>query len=190
MWIFWDSFKALVVSHVSRIPYVGDIGILQDTGTVLVALLAGYMLVILTISVATSLFGEKIIVSLAKKRYPSISIEARGKFHKSLYYTFKASAIFVLLFLLLLPALFVPILGQIVALLLWAILLKEPTLYDVSSALGREHGDFGGARAWMAALLAASFNYIPFLNIFAPVFAQILFMHYLLDKEDRARRSR
>jgi uncharacterized protein involved in cysteine biosynthesis len=33
------------------------------------------------------------------------------------------------------------------------------------------------------AMIAALFNYIPLVNIFAPVFAQILFLHHILGKE-------
>jgi uncharacterized protein involved in cysteine biosynthesis len=33
------------------------------------------------------------------------------------------------------------------------------------------------------AMIAAGFNYIPVVNIFAPVFAQILFLHHILGQE-------
>ena len=33
------------------------------------------------------------------------------------------------------------------------------------------------------AMLASLFNYVPLVNIFAPVFAQILFLHHILAEE-------
>jgi len=33
-------------------------------------------------------------------------------------------------------------------------------------------------------MIASLFNYIPILNAFAPVFAQILFLHHILGKEE------
>jgi len=33
-------------------------------------------------------------------------------------------------------------------------------------------------------MIASLFNYIPVMNIFAPVFAQILFLHHLVGKEE------
>ena len=33
-------------------------------------------------------------------------------------------------------------------------------------------------------MMAAGFNYIPVLNIFSAVFAQILFLHHILEKKE------
>ena len=33
------------------------------------------------------------------------------------------------------------------------------------------------------AMIASLFNYIPVMNAFAPIFAQILFLHHILGKE-------
>jgi uncharacterized protein involved in cysteine biosynthesis len=95
----------------------------------------------------------------------------------------------VILFLLTFPLLFVPVLGQIVMLWLWSVLLKEPTLYDVGSLFVKDEKVLleRASKARIAALVAALFNYLPIVNIFAPLFAQILFMHYLLSDADRLR---
>ena len=38
-------------------------------------------------------------------------------------------------------------------------------------------------KSTLIAMIASLFNYVPVLNIFAPVFAQILFLHHILGKE-------
>jgi len=100
----------------------------------------------------------------------------------SLFISLKSSFVFMLLFLLFLPLLFVPILGQIIMLYLWSILIKEATIYDVGTLfidnkdILKEKKDTSRTLAMIASIL----NYIPILNLFAPIFSQILFLHYIL----------
>jgi uncharacterized protein involved in cysteine biosynthesis len=70
---------------------------------------------------------------------------------------------------------------------LWSILLREPTVYDVGSLFISDPAELRrqSKKARLIALVAALFNYIPLLNIFAPVFAQILFLHHLLGKQGK-----
>jgi len=184
-WIFWDSFSHLLASLVAHIPFIGSWGIVQSASSFLGALFVAYGLIIVVISILTSLYSPKLLLKLAKKEY---GIEGRdnSKVSKSLYYNIKASLIFLLLLILFLPLLFIPILGQIIMLILWAILLKEPTFYDVSSLFVENEKDYKEDKSiWIIAIIASLFNYIPILNIFAPIFAQIMFMHWLLTKAHR-----
>ena len=73
-------------------------------------------------------------------------------------------------------------LGQIAMLYLWSVLIKEPTVYDVGSLFIKDrriHKE-KSKKARTIALIASLFNYIPIVNIFAPIFAQILFLHHVL----------
>jgi hypothetical protein len=69
---------------------------------------------------------------------------------------------------------------------LWGILIKEPTAYDVSSLFADSTSAFNvkSESSGILAMIASLFNYVPLLNIFAPVFAQILFLHQILGKEE------
>ncbi len=181
-WIFWDSFSHLVASMVSHIPFIGHFEFVQSSGSFLGALIVAYGLIIVAISILTSLYSPKLLLKLAKKSY-GIEGKDASKISKSLYYNIKSGIIFILLLILFLPLLFVPILGQLVMLILWAILLKNPTLYDVSSLFIEDEKDYIGQKSiWIVAIIASLFNYIPILNLFAPIFAQIMFMHWLLGK--------
>ncbi len=181
-WIFWDSFSHLVSSLVSAIPFIGSLEIVQGGSTFLASLIVAYGVVIVVISILTSLYSPKLLLKLAKKEY---GIEGRdnSKISKSIYYNLKAGALFLLLLILTLPLLFIPVVGQIVMLLLWALLIKEPTLYDVSSLFIEDEKEYIGQKSiWIVAIVASLFNYIPILNLFAPIFAQIMFMHWLLPR--------
>ena len=187
--MFWSQFEKLVASYISMIPYIGSSGWVQEGGAFMLAIVAGYTLVVLTVSIATSLLSEKLLISLARREYPSVAIAGSASIHRSIYHTVKASLLFVILFLLTFPLLFVPVLGQIVMLWLWSVLLKEPTLYDVGSLFVKDEKVLleRASKARIAALVAALFNYLPIVNIFAPLCAQILIMHFLLSDADRLR---
>ncbi len=181
-WIFWGGFSSLIVSLVSHIPFIGHFAFVQGAGSFLGALIVAYGLIIVAISILTSLYSPKLLLKLAKKNY-AIEGKDSSKISKSIFYTVKAGIIFIILLILCLPLLFIPVLGQIIMLLLWAVLLKEPTFYDVASLFGKENSNLKNSKTlWLIAIIAAAFNFIPVLNLFAPVFAQIMFMHWLLSK--------
>ncbi len=186
LWIFWDSFSTLVSSLVSHIPFIGGYEVVQSSSSFLGALIVGYGLVIALISILTSLYSPKLLIKLAKKEYPKVEANDYSKISKSIIYNIKATAIFLILLILLLPFIFIPIVGQVVMLILWAILLKEPTFYDVSSLFIKDEKRYIQDKSiWIVAIVASLFNFIPFLNIFAPIFAQIMFMHWLLSKVNK-----
>jgi uncharacterized protein involved in cysteine biosynthesis len=183
LWIFWDSFSALVEKLVSLIPFIGGFDFVQSASSYLGALIVGYGLIVALISILTSIYSPKLLIKLAKKSYPQIEANDYSKISKSIFYNIKAVAIFIVLLILFLPLIFVPILGQIIMLILWAILLKEPTFYDVSSLFIKDEKEYIGYKSiWIVALVASLFNFIPVINLFAPIFAQIMFMHWLLAK--------
>ena len=178
VWLFWGSFAHLIGAYLSWIPWKW----LQTSGITLATFGVSYMLFIIIISILTSLFSEKLLIKLAKKHYRFIEVIGTTDMTTSILITLKESAIFLFLFILAIPLLFIPIVGQITMLYLWSILIKKPTIYDVGSLFIKEKKILKekSKKARLIAIIASLFNYIPVLNIFAPIFAQILFLHYLL----------
>jgi len=185
LWSLWDSYSNFIALYIQKIPLVGSWEWVQSGGSFFIALVVAYMLIIITISAFTSLFSEPLLKKLAKKHYPAVEATGSPNVSKSVLLTLKASMIFLLVFLVSFPLLFIPVLGQIWMLWLWGILIKEPTAYDVSSLFTVQSSNFDrkSKSAGVTAMFASLFNYIPILNIFAPVFAQILFLHNILGKE-------
>jgi len=147
----------------------------------------GYLLVTVTISIATAIWGEEILRKLAHRHYPHLSTGGRGKIHRSLYYNLKANGTFLLLLLVTFPLLFVPYFGKLWLLWLWSIQLREPTVYDVGALLDFDKQrvkQYSRKSRWVS-LLASALNFIPIVNFFVPLFAQILFMHTIMEKESR-----
>ena len=147
----------------------------------------GYLLVTITISIATAIWGEEILRKLAHKHYPTLAAQGSGKIHRSLYYNLKANGIFLLLLLVTFPLLLIPYFGKIWLLWLWSIQLREPTVYDVGALLDFDKQrvkQYARKSRWVS-LLAAALNFIPIVNFFVPLFAQILFMHTIMENESR-----
>ena len=177
-WLVWDLLFEVITIYASWIPWEW----LSAFVTSLASLLIAYTLFILMVSLFTALMSEELLTRLAKKHYPSTPVTGSADIMTSLLVTVKSTAIFLGLFILLLPLLFIPVLGQIVMLYLWSILLKAPTVYDVGSLFIADKNMLKtkSRRSTLIAMIGSLFNYIPILNLFAPVFAQILFLHHLL----------
>lgn len=177
-WGLWDSLSAFITSYLSWIPWDW----LQTTGASVMTFTFSYMLFTVIIALLTSLYSEKLLISLAQKHYPNVPVVGSPSIMISLLLTLKASAVFMGLFMLLFPLIFVPILGQVVLLYFWSILLKEPTVYDVGRLFINDKATLKAKRkkTRVLAMIASLFNYIPFLNVFASVFGQILFLHHIL----------
>jgi len=67
----------------------------------------------------------------------------------------------------------------------WSILLKAPTVHDVGGLFITDKKELKAKRkkSNIIAMIASLFNYIPLLNIFAPIFSQIMFLHHILGKK-------
>jgi len=182
IWYFWGTLSSFISSYLSWIPWEW----LQTSGANVMTFGLAYMIFIVTIAVLTSLYSEKLLIKIAKKHYPSVAVVGSAKISTSIRLTLKSSVIFLILFMFFVVLLFIPIIGQIVLLYLWSILLREPTLYDVSALFINDKQTLKEKRknTRVLAMIASLFNYIPILNAFAPVFAQILFLHHVLGSEE------
>ena len=175
MWLVHGLLESLISSYLTWIPW----DFLKSTVANLGVVLTGYVLFIAAISIFTSLLSDKLLVKIAKKHYNDIEQVGEPKLLQTLWINIKATLIFLALFIVALPFLFIPILGQMVMLFLWSILIKEPTEHDVNVLFSTHK--IRSSRS--ISLIASLFNYIPLLNIFASVFAQILFLHDMMQKE-------
>ena len=178
VWSFGSFFSKFITTYLSWIPWEW----LQTTGASVATMAIAYMLFIVVISVTTSLMVEPLLIKLAKKHYPNVAVIGSPNITTSVLLSIKAAVIFLLLFLFTFPLLFIPIFGQVWMLWLWSIILKAPTAYDVSSLFISDKKIIKEKtkKSTVIAMIASLFNYVPVLNIFAPVFAQILFLHYIL----------
>ncbi len=187
LWFSWDLYEGMIAAYIQKIPFVGGWEWFQSSGAALAAVVVGYMLIIITVSILTSLFSEPLLIKLAQKHYPGQPAVGTPSVTTSVYLSIKAGIVSLLLFLFTFPLIFVPILGQVWMLWLWSILIKEPNTYDVGALFitDKQVLNMQKQKAWLTAMIASLFNYIPLLNIFAPLFGQIMFLHQILGRKEK-----
>ena len=181
LWGIKDSLNGFIVSYLSWIPWEW----LQTTGASVASIALSYMVFIMMISIVTSFMVEPLLIHLAKKHYPDVKVVGTPNISTSLVLSLKSALIFFAIFMFTFPMMFIPLLGAVYMLWLWAILLKAPTIYDVSSLFIEDKKTIKvkSKKNNILAMIAAGLNYIPILNIFSAVFAQILFLHKILGEE-------
>ncbi|SFV70497.1 Probable transmembrane protein [hydrothermal vent metagenome] len=181
-WLIGDSINSFIISYLSWIPWEW----LQSTGAKVASIAMAYMIFIIMISVVTSFLVEPLLIKLAKKHYPEVKVVGTPNITTSILLSLKSAMMMFLIFIFTFPAMFIPLVGAVYMLWLWSILLKKPTIYDVSSLFIEDKKEIQSRtkKSTMLAMIAAGFNYIPVLNIFSAVFAQILFLHHILRKEE------
>lgn len=182
LWGVKDTLNGFIVNYLSWLPWEW----LQTTGASVASIALSYMVFIMMISIVTSFMVEPLLIKLAKKHYPETKVVGTPDLTVSIFLSFKSAMIFFVIFIFTFPIMFIPLIGAIYMLWLWSILLKSPTIYDVSSLFisDKKEVKTRTKKTTLLSMIAAGFNYIPLLNIFAAVFAQILFLHHILGKKE------
>ena len=183
LWGLKDNLNSFITSYLTWLPWEW----LQTTGASVASIAISYMVFIIMISIVTSFMVEPLLIKLAKKHYPEVKVVGTPNISTSLILSLKSAMIMFIIFMFTFPVMFIPLVGAIYMLWLWSILLKKPTIYDVSSLFIADKKDVKARtkKSTMLAMIAAGFNYIPVLNIFSAVFAQILFLHHILGEEEK-----
>lgn len=182
VWLIGDSINSFITGYLSWLPWEW----LQTTGAKVASMALSYMIFIIMISIVTSFMIEPLLIKLAKKHYPEVKVVGTPNITTSLLISLKSALMMFVIFIFTFPAMFIPLVGAVYMLWLWSLLLKKPTIYDVSSLFIEDKKEIKKRtkKTTTLAMIAAAFNYIPLLSIFAAVFAQILFLHHLLKKEE------
>jgi len=179
VWLIGDSLNDVLASYLSFIPWEW----LANSGIAIAKVLIAYSVFLAINAILTSVMMEPLILKLASKHYPNLKVIGSPDIKKSVFFSIKTALIFFGLFLVSFPITFVPFIGAIWTLWLWSILIKEPTIYDISSLFKpqNEQNLITSRQSTIIAMIASSFNYIPILNTLSPIFAQIIFLHFIAN---------
>jgi len=180
VWLIGDSLNSMLTSYLSFIPWEW----LANSGVAIAKILIAYSVFLAINAILTSVMMEPLIIKLASKHYPNLKVAGSPDIKKSVWLSIKSALIFFGLFLVSFPLTFIPFLGAIWMLWLWSILIKNPTIYDINSLfkLQNEKSLVTSKQSTIIAMIASGFNYIPVLNILSPIFAQIIFLHYIAKR--------
>ncbi len=176
----WDFIDGEIKKLLTILPFDA---VSKGVGAI-VAVYIFYNLFILTLFFVIFFFAKPFLEAIKELEYAGVEIDIKEKFrYKRIF--IKDVVVFVLLFILLFPLFFIPVINIGVQLFLWTKLYHDSFLYFVCNEYCskeafekmKEHK----YKTVFIAMVAASFNFLPIINFFAPFFAVILFFHCVMQ---------
>jgi hypothetical protein len=126
-------------------------------------------------------------VEFVNSRYYHIEKNGFGSMVGSIVVALKSTALYMILFIITSPLLFVPILNFIVQIMLWMVMLKAPMYYD-SCAFYLSKEDFNTIKTKhkmelkFVTFVSSLLFLIPFLGVLLYIVQLIMFTHFSLSK--------
>ncbi len=191
---FWSDAHALASRLLPSLPWTGWEWVARWAAVfLLLAALAAATYITATMLVA--IFALPLLLRLVAQRdYPELGRHGENVFWASLGNTLAAGAIFVVGSLAMLPLLLIPGMLLVLPLLLGAWLNQRTFRFDAlaehatAAELQRIVAD--GRRAfWLAGLISAGASYLPLVNLLAPAFTALVFVHLGLGALRRLRQQ-
>jgi len=189
---FWSDAQGLMARLLPQLPWTGWDWVARWAGVfLLLAALAA--LTYITATMLVAVFALPLLIRLVAQRdFPELGRHGENVFWASLGNTVSAGAIFVAGSLAMLPLLLIP--GMLLVLpVLWAAWLNQRTFrfdalaeHATAAELGRIAGD-NRRRFWLAGLVTAGAGYLPLVNLLAPAFTALVFVHLGLSALRRLR---
>lgn len=197
---FWETFSGWIAQGLAWsgiAAWLADVRPLWIAhGVQLIVYLVVFVpLVALTALVITALFAMPALIAVvAERHFPELGRQRGGGFVGSLWNALVALALFVGLWLVTLPLWLVGV-GVIVPFVAAAYLNQRLFRYDaiaehasrdeMTQLFQRERGNW-----WLLGLLTGLLQFVPLLNLLAPVFAALAFVHFGLARIEALRRSK
>jgi len=141
-----------------------------------------YNAIIVTMIFISSSFSSKILEEIRSTyhRYDDIIEDSEIK---TLKYTLKDTAIFLVISIIAIPLLFIPVINFFVQMALWVWLVKDTFVFDSATMLMKDanKATFKEHRAALygISLVTALFNFVPVFNLFGPFFGELAMYDYV-----------
>ena len=183
--IFHTQINSFFVYIVSHIPFFSDVNWLKNLVEAIGGIFIYYQLLIITSVMIVGIIADK-IVDRVNEKYYHLEKNGFGSMVGSILISLKQNLIFILLFILLLPTMFIPLLNVFVNVVLWMILIKKPLFYDSISMYASkdeyrmlQNDKF---KITMISFLSALLFLIPIIGIFIYIFQLLIFTHFNLNR--------
>ncbi len=145
-----------------------------------------YELLIITAVTIVGVIADWVVDRVNRKSY-QLDKKGFGTFSGSMITSLKSNLLFMLLFVLFLPLIFIPLINVVVHLFLWMILIKTPLFYDsIASYATRDEYKVlkksNRLSIFTIALASASLFLIPVVGVFIYVLQLLFFTHFNLQR--------
>ena len=184
--IFHTNISQFVSYLVSHIPFIGDKSWVHSLVETVGGVLIYYELLITTSIMIVGIIADKVVDEVNDKHY---HLEKRGfgSTIESIFISLKQNILFFGLFIIFIPAMFVPVLNVFVHLFLWSILIRKPTFYDSVSTYATKD-EFNTLQntnkptMMIITIISASLFLIPVVGIFVYILQLLMFTHFNLKR--------
>lgn len=192
-WLAWDTWSHMIHGWVMDWTPESwasgwDAAWLGTAAALIAGAIAVVPLILATSMLITALFAMPVLIKhAAARRFPTLERREGGTAAASAWNAFAATAIFLVLWIVTLPLWLIAPLAVAVPLLLSAQLNQRLFRYDALS----EHGSaeemqrvFSRARGrlFLLGIFTGLLYFIPAINLVAPVFAALAFIHLCLQE--------
>jgi len=182
--IFHTNINNMFVWVVSYIPFVSDGSWIKDILETVGGIFVYYQLLIITSVMIVGLIADKIVDIINKKHY-HLEKKGFGTTSESIIISLKQNVIFIILFIILLPTMFIPLVNIFVNIILWMVLIKKPMFYDsIATIASKDEYDklYSNNKIRIITLLSASLFLIPILGIFVYIIQLLIFTHFNMQR--------
>lgn len=200
----WSPVVEGLMGWIIKLPWLGDWLASSDLGTAAVLILIQIFLALLlmpliyvTAALLVAAIGLPMMLErVARRDYADLELRRGGSNLGSVWNAGKAGLLFLVGFLLTLPFWLIPGVGLVLSVLLTARLNQRAFSYDAlmlhadREELARLPKNLSGG-TFGVGIGSALLAYIPLVNLFAPAFCGLAFVHFLLEalRRDRAEKG-
>jgi len=184
-YVFSSQIDSALANLLGHIPFLNNDWV-RSTVELVGGVFLYYELLIVTAVMIVGVIADWVVDRVNGNSY---QLEKRGfgSFSGSMITSLKSNLLFMLLFVLFLPLIFVPLINIFVHLFLWMILIKTPLFYD-SIAMYATRDEYKALKksnrlsVFTIALVSASLFLIPVIGVFIYVLQLLFFTHFNLQR--------
>jgi len=171
--------KDFIVSYISHILQILPFQTVEELLSIFLAALFFYLLYCVSLSISFLLIFMPKLIDIAIEEYPQI-IYNEVSYKDIFLIAFRDLIIYILLAIFLYPFMLIPFLNIIILMFLWAYMVKDSYYKTIHMLFNIE---FNNKEKWILAIMSTFLNFLPIINIFAPLFGILQFFHYGIEKK-------
>ncbi len=184
-YLFWNQIDLLLGKLLESIPFI-SVEWAKSTLELVGGVFVYYELLIITAVMVVGLIADKVVNGINARGY-QLSKQGFGSLRGSMLISLRSNLFFLILFIILLPTLFIPVVNIVVHVFLWVVLIRAPLFYDSIATIAsrdefRQLKKNNRWRSFLIAVLSASLFLIPVIGVFIYVLQLLFFSHYNLQR--------
>ena len=181
--VFWSivfiSKKEFIINYISHILKILPFETVEELLSIFLAALFFYLLYCVSISISFLIIFIPKLKEIAIEEYPQIPYKEIS-YKKLFFIIIRDLIIYIILAILLYPFMLVPFINIIVLMFLWAYMIKDSYYQTVHMLF---EINLTKKERWILAIMSTFLNFLPIINIFAPLFGILMYFHYGMEKK-------